>query len=201
MSDAPTLAQPPEPALRTAFLDASVLYPATLRNLLMYLAVAGVFRARWTDQVQDEWTKALLRDRPDLNAASIKRRRTLMDQYIVDARVTGYEPLIDSLVLPDLDDRHVLAGAVHGEATVIVTVNLRHFPAASLAPHGIEAMHPDEFLAYLNDTDLQAVVAAVAEHRAALIKPTKTPVEYLAVLSVHRLSKTVAALKTCVDQI
>jgi hypothetical protein len=113
MSDAPAGAPPPGPGQRIAFLDASVLYPATLRNLLMHLAVADAFHARWTDKVQDEWTTALLRDRPDLNAASVMHRRALMDRYILDARVTGHEHLIDSLVLPDVDDRHVLAGAIH----------------------------------------------------------------------------------------
>ena len=63
MSDVPTAGQAPDAAARVAFLDASVLYPATLRNLLMHFAVAGVFQARWTDKVQDEWTAALLRDR------------------------------------------------------------------------------------------------------------------------------------------
>ena len=63
MSDAPAEGSSPDPAARIASLDASVLYPATLRNLLMHLAVAGVFRPRWTDKVQVEWTTALLRDR------------------------------------------------------------------------------------------------------------------------------------------
>ena len=76
----------------------------------MHLAVAGVFRPLWRNRVQDEWMAALLRDRPHLDAARLAHRRTLMDTYIYDARVTGCEPLIDDLVLPDPDDRHVLAG-------------------------------------------------------------------------------------------
>ena len=70
MSDAPAARAVSDSSARIAFLDASVLYPATLRNLLMHLAVAGVFRARWTDMVQDEWTSALLRDRPDADIAA-----------------------------------------------------------------------------------------------------------------------------------
>ncbi len=198
MSDAPA-APSPGPAERVAFLDASVLYPATLRNLLMYLAVAGAFRARWTDKVQDEWTTALLRDRPALNAASIAHRRALMDQYILDARVTGYESLVDTLVLPDADDRHVLAGAIHSGASVIVTVNLRDFPAVALAPHGIEAQHPDVFVRSLIEDDADAVVAAIAEHRTALVNPTKTPDEYLAMLERHRMTETVTALRNFMD--
>jgi hypothetical protein len=199
MSDAAAAAPAPGSAPRIAFLDANVLYPATLRNLLMHLAVAGVFRARWTDKVQDEWTAALLRDRPDLSAASIMHRRALMDRYILDARVTGHEHLIESLVLPDPDDRHVLAGAIQGGASVLVTVNLRDFPAASLAPHGIEAQHPDVFMRSLIEDDADAVVATVAEHRAALAKPPKTPDEYLAMLGRHNMTETVAALRSFMD--
>ena len=199
MSDAPAEGSSPDPAARIAFLDASVLYPATLRNLLMHLAVAGVFRPRWTDKVQDEWTTALLRDRPDLDAARLAHRRGLMDDYILDARVTGYEPLIEDLVLPDADDRHVLAGAIHGGATVIVTANLRDFPASTLAPHGIEARHPDVFVRSLFEDHAEAVVAAVADHRAALVNPPKSPDEYLAMLERHRMTETVAALRSFMD--
>ena len=203
MSDAPAAPPAPgpasRPAARIAFLDASVLYPATLRNLLMHLAVAGVFRPRWTDKVQDEWTTALVRDRPDLDAASIAHRRQLMDDYILDARVTGFETLIDGLVLPDVDDRHVLAGAIHGGATVIVTANLRDFPSATLAPRGIEAQHPDVFVRSLIEDHAEAVVAAVAEHRAALINPPKSPDEYLAMLERHHMTETIAALRSFME--
>ena len=165
----------------------------------MHLAATGVFRPRWTDKVQDEWTAALLRDGPDLDAARLAHRRGLMDDYILDARVTSYEPLIDGLVLPDLDDRHVLAGAIHGGASVIVTVNLRDYPAATLAPHGIEAPHPDVFVRSLIEDDADTVVAAIAEHRAALVNPPKSPDEYLAMLERHRITETVAALRNFVD--
>ena len=116
-----------------------------------------------------------------------------MDRYILDARVTGFEPLIDGLVLPDVDDRHVLAGAIHGGATVIVTVNLRDFPNVTLTPHGIEAQHPDVFVRSLIEDDADAVVAAVADHRAALVNPPKSADEYLAMLERHRMTETAPA--------
>ena len=59
--------------------------------------------------------------------------------------VTGYEPLIGSLALTDEGDRHVLAAAIAGRCDVIVTQNLRDFPAAVLTSFGIEAQHPDDF--------------------------------------------------------
>lgn len=131
----------PVPSL-TAFYDASVLYPAELRNLLMHLALTGLFRARWSAAVHQEWINALLRRRPDLSRKSLERTRTPMDLHATDALVTGYEDLIGSLHLPDPDDRHVLAAAIRCRADVIVTANLRDFPAEALGRYGIRRNTP-----------------------------------------------------------
>ncbi len=128
-----------------AFLDASVLYPALLRNILIRLAIDDLYRAFWSQHVQNEWTQALFRDRPNLPRAPIERTRRMMEDAIDDAMVSGYEPLIETLTLPDVDDRHVLAAAIHCGARTIVTANLRDFPAATLALYNIEAQHPDAF--------------------------------------------------------
>src|SRR5271156_4850081 len=112
-----------------AFLDASVLYPALLRNILLRLAIDDLYRAFWSQRVQEEWMQALFRDRPDLSRASIKRTRLLMEDSIADAMVSGYEALIETIVLPDAGDQHVLAAAIHCGARVIVTANLRDFPS------------------------------------------------------------------------
>ena len=119
-----------------------------------------------------------------------------MDTYILDARVTGYEHLINGLVLPDPNDRHVLAGAIHGGAKVIVTANLRDFPATRLTPHGIVAQHPDAFVRALIEDHAETVVA---DHRAALAKPPKTPGEYLAMLERQLMAETVSALRSFMD--
>jgi hypothetical protein len=116
-----------EPARVVAFLDASVLYPALLRNLLMHLALRDLFQARWSDLVHEEWIAALLRNRPDLTFAQLTRTRRLMDENVDDALVGGYEHLMGEFTLPDPKDRHVLAAAIHGGASVIVTANLRDF--------------------------------------------------------------------------
>jgi predicted nucleic acid-binding protein len=117
----------------------------------MHLAMTGLVRARWSDGVHKEWMTALLRNRPDLSREKLERTRMLMDKHAEDALVTGYEDLIDGLHLPDPDDRHVLAAAIRGRADVIVTVNVRDFPEEALEPVGIEAQHPDEFIAHLID--------------------------------------------------
>ena len=78
----------------------------------MHLAMTGLFRARWTDQIHDEWIRNVLANRPDLKAEQLKRTRELMDAHALDCLVTGYEKLIAGLTLPDPDDRHVLAAAI-----------------------------------------------------------------------------------------
>ena len=104
----------------TALLDANVLYPALLRNVLMYLAVHGLYRPLWSEEIHVEWMTALRREHPDVTERQIARTKRLMNENMPDATVTGYEKLIPSLVLPDTNDRHVLAAAVHGGASVIV---------------------------------------------------------------------------------
>lgn len=126
----------------TALYDACVLYPAPLRDLLMQLALTDLFRARWTDQIHDEWIRNVLENRPDLKPEQLERTRELMNAHVRDSLVTGYESLIENLELPDPDDRHVLAAAIRTRASVIVTFNLTDFPAEVLEPLGIESQHP-----------------------------------------------------------
>jgi PIN domain len=109
----------------TAFLDAYVLYPASLRGLLLELAVADLYRPKWSDVVHEEWIRSVLRDRPDLTRAQLERTRDLMNLHARDALVSDFEDLIDVLKLPDPDDRHVPAAAIKGRADVIVTANLK----------------------------------------------------------------------------
>src|SRR5438105_10513690 len=107
----------------TAVFDANILYPAPLRDLLIRIAQTGLVRAKWTETIHDEWIRNVLKDNPHLSAERLARTRTLMNEAVRDCLVTGYEDLIASLSLPDPDDRHVLAAAIHAHAEVIVTVN------------------------------------------------------------------------------
>jgi hypothetical protein len=178
-----------------AILDANVLYSASLRHLLIWLAVAEAFDARWTEVIQDEWTRSLLRDDPSVDARRIVRTRRLMDTHIPDALVTGYEPLISGLTLPDPNDRHVLAAAIRCGATIIVTKNLKDFPAAPLAAHGIAAMHPDMFVRSLLDTNPDAVIDGARSHRSQLVNPPRSAAEYIAALEAQGMTATAAALR------
>jgi len=122
----------------TAVYDACVLYPAPLRDFLIRLGLSGLFRARWSTQIHDEWKRNLLLNRPDLTAEQLNRTSALMDRAIPDALVTGHEELIAGLTLPDVDDRHVLAAAIRCNASVIVTFNEKDFPAEVLSHYAME---------------------------------------------------------------
>lgn len=180
----------------TAVYDACVLYPAPLRDFLMWLGLSGRFRARWSIQIHSEWKRNLLINRPDLTREQLDRTSALMDQAIPDGVVTGHEALIAGLVLPDSDDRHVLAAAIRCNASVIVTFNERDFPQAALAPYGIEVQHPDLFIDNLFDLDQAAVVAAAQRQRAQLKSPPLDVDTYLDVLLRQGLVQTVKALAT-----
>ena len=118
-----------------------------------------------------------------------------MDKHASDALVTGYESVVATLVLPDLDDRHVLAAAIHARADAIVTFNLADFPAQVLAGFGIEVLHPDDLLECLMDSDIGAVCEAARRDRVVLKNPPKSVEEYLAALEQAGIPRTADALR------
>ncbi len=179
----------------TAIYDACVLYPAPLRDLLLQLAVLDLFRARWTKDIHEEWQRNILIDRPDLKASDLQRTRELMDSHVRDCLIDNYEPLINTLQLPDPKDRHVLAAAIVGRVDVIVTFNLKDFPDQALAPYGIEAQHPDEFIYNLCDLYPTEVYKAAKMIRARLKNPPVTVNDYLERLAKQGLSKTTDFLR------
>ena len=154
----------------TVLFDACVLYPAPLRSLLMYLALTGIFRAKWTSAIHEEWMRSVCRDFPDITQSQVERIRDLMNAHVCDCLVEGYEVIIPQLTLPDPNDRHVLAAAIHAGATTIVTANLADFPATELSKYGIDAQHPDEFVIHLIDISQPTVCAAAKQHRLSLKK-------------------------------
>ena len=179
----------------TALYDANVLHPAGLRDLLVRLAQSGLFRGRWTEQILDEMVASILRRRPDLDASRLSRTRQLMCDAVADCLVTGYEPLISGLVLPDPDDRHVLAAGIRCNAQVIVTSNLTDFPDDALGPFNIEAQSPDQFILDLINLAPGRIASALQQQSAALRSPTRTVDDVLDELSKNGLPRAAAALR------
>ena len=159
-------------AVPSAFYDANVLYPSELRNFLMHLALTGLFRAKWSAAVHEEWISNLLKNRPDLTREKLERTRQLMDKATLDALVEGYEDLIPAMTNHP-KDRHVLAAAARAGVKVIVTYNLKDFPPSSLAPYSITAQGPSAFLKNLYNM-APSVVMQTLDTQAAAIGQTMT---------------------------
>lgn len=180
----------------TAFLDANVLYSPAIRDICMEAALANLYRAKWSADVQKEWLEAVLRNRPDLERVNLERTCDLMVKAIPSAMVTGYENLIECIPLEkDPDDRHVVAAAIVGRCDGIVTNNLSHFPKYILEGLGLEAKRPDDFLANHLDLEPGTFCSAVRVARVGKKNPPYTLEEYLLNLTEHGLVVTVAGLR------
>ncbi|WP_062196719.1 PIN domain-containing protein [Caldimonas taiwanensis] len=179
----------------TVVYDACVLYPAPLRDLLMHLALSDLYRARWSERIHDDWTRHVLANRADLTPEQLQHTRALMNAHVRDCLVSGFEHLIAAVNLPDPDDRHVVAAAIHAGASLIVTFNLQDFPAEALKPYNLAAQHPDDFIVDLLDLQPARVLEAAARHRRSLKNPPKTAEEYLDTLLAQGLTQTVALMR------
>ena len=161
----------------------------------MRLALTDLFRARWSRDIHDEWIRNVLKNRPDLKPEQLERTRDLMDSSVRDCLVTGYEPFVETIELPDPGDRHVVAAAIKSGSNLIVTFNLKDFPESALAPLEIEAQHPDEFISHQIDLNAAKVCGAASKHRKSLQNPAKSVDDYLDTLLKQGLVETVKQLR------
>jgi predicted nucleic acid-binding protein len=179
-----------------AILDANALYPAPVRDLLLHLASTGLYKPKWTDKIHEEWIRSLLENRTDLKEKSLRSAQTAMNNAFPDANITHYESLINCLILPDEDDRHVLAAAIKDKVDVIVTSNVKDFPTAVIKEFGIEIQHPDKFIVNLIQSDQSKAIAAFTNQVNNLKNPPKTKQQVLETLTNAGLGKSTALLKT-----
>lgn len=175
--------------------DANVLYGNTLRDLLIRLTQTGRIQAKWTNAILDELQRNLAANRPDIPEEKLRKLRLLMNSAVRDCLVEGHEPLIEGLKLPDPEDRHVLAAAIKAKARVIVTSNLRDFPAEALADWDIEAKSPDDFILDLIHLDGRVVWACVQQIADSRTNPPESVDDVLDALERAGLVESVAALR------
>jgi PIN domain len=179
-----------------ALLDACVLYSAPLRDLLMWLAIEGVYAPKWSEMIHHEWIQNLLEARPDLLPDRLERTSKLMNARNPDALVKDFEHHIPSITLPDADDRHIVAAAITGNCHLIVTFNLKDFPDAALAPYRLTAVHPDSFILQCFMDSPTSSLTALRQQHQSLRSPPCTMADLLQKLIHCGLSKTVAYLQT-----
>ena len=132
-------------------LDTCVLWPSLQRDFLLSLAVEGLYRPVWNSVIlaeleYEEAVKWVGRDE-DEDAAARRAARLVsqMRAAFPDAEISGWEELEGTYGLPDADDEHVVAAARAAGASVIVSHNLKDFPADRL-PRGMEAAAPSQFV-------------------------------------------------------
>ncbi|HXB46427.1 MAG TPA: PIN domain-containing protein [Streptosporangiaceae bacterium] len=175
--------------------DASALYPNAQRDLLIRIAQAGLVQAKWTAEIIEEMARARLTRNPDLDPAKLDRLKQLINHSVPDCLVWGYESLIGNLKLPDPDDRHVLAAAIHSGAQVIVTANIRDFPQGELADFNVEAKTADDFVLDQIGIDDRVVFACVQDMAHCRASP-HTAQDILVELENNGLVASVAALRS-----
>lgn len=181
-------------------LDANVLYPFRIRDVLLRFSEAGLFRARWSAQILEEWVEHLLNAKPHL-ADSINSQLIAIKRTFPEALVTGYEPLIENLQLPDEDDRHVLAAAIQCGAQHIITENLKDFPADALEKFDISVISVDSFLSSTFELYPREAMAALRMMREDYNNPAMKKSEFLLDLTGHGLVKTASLAKSNIESL
>ena len=182
----------------SALLDANVLYPAPVRDLLLHLAMLNLFQPKWSIKIQEEWVRNLLEIRPDLEATSLENTLRLMNKYYPDALVTDFEERIDALYLPDNDDRHVLAAAIHAPADYIVTENIKDFPEVELKQYRLLAVSADDFINLLTVNNDDILLSAFNNQRRNLSRPPQTEEELLRTLNRVQLNKSADRIRIAI---
>jgi len=182
----------------TAFLDANVLVPAALTDVLLRAAEKELYRPRWSQAVLDEAAGAVHRARPDLADSRVRARIREMNAQFPRALVLRYEHLIPEVDVPDPGDRHVVAAAATGHADVIVTRNLHDFPASALEPWDMEAVGPDAFLHDMLDLFPAAMAQVLVEQANDTRRPALGIDGVLRSLERAGVPGFVAAVRACV---
>jgi predicted nucleic acid-binding protein len=172
-----------------AVFDACILYPFHLRNIVVQAAVDRLVEARWTDAIHDEWIRNLAASARAIPVERLQITRQLMNEALPAAMVNGYENHVAVVNLPDPNDRHVVAAGIAANATVILTWNLRHFPAKELKKFGLRKETPDAFLSDLYDEIPDLMIGSLANVRRNLTKTRVSASDLINILSSQKLTQ------------
>lgn len=166
--------------LNSALLDANVLFPTHLRTLFLNIAHLNDddIQLYWTDEIDDEWSRNLILRNPNHQERILEMARSIKSNF-KHRYVFGFEDIIPELSLPDIDDRHVLAAAIHADCSVLVTENLKDFPEAVLSHYNIKAISADDFLLRVYEQHPYSVEQALENYRQNFNNP---PIEFLELL-------------------
>ena len=156
--------------MQTAVLDASVLFRNGVRDFLLWVAEAGAFTPAWSDRIHEEWMRNR-RNRFSDPMEAILHAKTQLEYAFPGANFEPDPVALQTILLPDPDDVHVVATAISAEADTIVTYNESDFPNDVLALVGLRKETPDLFCARIfAETQIEFIEGARL-HRASLKKP------------------------------
>lgn len=139
-------------------LDTNVIYPLWIRDLLLWFAHYDLYTPKWSKHIFDEWMEVM--ERKGILKSEGNKRIAIVNDAFPDALVENYKSLINTLSLPDIKDKHVLAAAIKTNANLIVTNNLKDFPSDYLASFGLIAKNADNFLTDMIDLNHESSISA-----------------------------------------
>lgn len=166
-------------------LDACVLYPPSLRDLLLTLAALDAFDVCWSETILEELSRNVLADNPQLDPVHF-HDHTLgaMRRYFPEAMSGVAQTVIDRMDNHPRD-RHVAAIAISRHASAIVTINLKDFASRVLDEAGVKVMTPGQLLAQVLDDAPELVGHAVGRMSSRWTHPPRSPIEVVELLSGH----------------
>lgn len=181
-------------------LDANVLYPPSLRDLLLTLAALDAFDVRWSDEILDEVTRNVLADDPEVDPTNfVEHTIGSMRRAFPDAMVPVDHDLIDRLD-NDPKDRHVAAIALTSKAQEIITINVADFDSAMLRENHVAIHTPGEVVQWLLDDVPEILVAAVDRLASRWKSPPRSPAEIIDLLSAHpSMAAPMAQVRSLLD--
>lgn len=174
-------------------LDACVLFPTVMREVLLATAERGLFEPRWSARILEEWARATNKLGPGAETIARGEIATMKVRF-PRAEVEIPQGLETRLWLPDPNDVHVLAAAIGAHCDTIITINASDFPKNILAEEGLTRLDPDQLLIQLHADHPSAVSDAADAVLAEARRLSSEPWEMRSLLKKARLPRLAKAL-------
>lgn len=175
-------------------IDACVLYPTVMREMVLGAADQGLFEPMWSARILEEWARASEKNHGPAAGVLTRGDIALLSAKFPRALARENNGLADRLYLPDPNDIHVLASAISGSADVIMTMNAKDFPRNILAEEGLSRVDPDNFLRGLCETAPDAMAHVADAVHATAERLSGEVLDKRALFKKARLPRTGKAL-------
>ncbi|WP_039019668.1 RSP_2648 family PIN domain-containing protein [Halocynthiibacter namhaensis] len=183
-----------------AMLDACVLYPTVMREVLIGAADQGMYQPRWSARILEEWARAAARVAPA--SEPIARGEIAL----LRAAWPGCEAFVDQgrmarYWLPDKNDIHVLAAAAESSCDLIITMNAKDFPQRILAEEGLSRQDPDGFVVSLFHANPELMHAIAMRIHAKAEELSGQPWDIRKLYKKARMPRFGKAVSAYIDQL